>query len=96
MNKKKLNSHMWFFEGFCRFINPDYCYIIDAGVEPNESSLRMFFKAFESDLNIGGLCGFMECRHDRRYDDYGDRLDEIADGDIDAVSELFQSNIFNI
>ena len=35
LNAKKLSSHMWFFEGFCRFLQPKYCCLIDVGTVVN-------------------------------------------------------------
>jgi chitin synthase len=69
--RQKLNSHLWFFQGFCKVLNPLYCYMLDAGVEPQESSLRLFFKAFEFDHNLAGVCGYLSIRNDRIYDDFG-------------------------
>ncbi len=32
-NGKKLNSHLWFFRGFCDLLEPDYVMLIDCGLE---------------------------------------------------------------
>lgn len=69
-------------------MNPDYCYILDAGVQPEESSLRLFFKAFEYDSNVGGVCGYMGLRTDRLYDDFGDRADGIEEEDLGFFSRV--------
>ena len=59
MNGKKLSSHMWFFEGFCRFLLPKYCCFVDVGTVPDETGVINYFKAMESDIQIGGLSGYM-------------------------------------
>ncbi len=35
LNGTKLSSHLWFFEGFCRFIEPKYCVLLDVGTSPD-------------------------------------------------------------
>lgn len=32
-NAKKLNSHLWFFKGFCDTLKPDYVALLDCGLE---------------------------------------------------------------
>jgi len=39
LNNKKLSSHMWYFEGFCRTIKPKYCCLIDVGTKPDASGI---------------------------------------------------------
>lgn len=46
-NGKKLNSHLWFFKGFCELFNPDYCLLLDCGLEPAPDALWQFFAAME-------------------------------------------------
>jgi chitin synthase len=31
LNGRKLSSHLWFFEGFCKLINPKYITLVDVG-----------------------------------------------------------------
>ncbi|KRW99162.1 hypothetical protein PPERSA_07405 [Pseudocohnilembus persalinus] len=59
LNAKKLSSHLWFFEGFCRQFQPKYCAFIDVGTIPNEFGLVKYFEALEGDQNIGGVSGFL-------------------------------------
>ena len=49
LNAKKLSSHMWFFEGFCRFLKPKYCCLIDVGTVPDKLGLVNYFRFMESD-----------------------------------------------
>jgi chitin synthase len=60
VNRQKLNSHLWFFLGFCVPLNPRYVYIFDAGVNPLPNSIQLLFENFEFDSNVGGLCGYMD------------------------------------
>ena len=59
MNAKKLSSHMWFFEGFCRSFHPKYTAFIDVGTVPERDSLVRYFLALEYDQDLGGVCGFL-------------------------------------
>ncbi|OMJ83145.1 hypothetical protein SteCoe_15999 [Stentor coeruleus] len=56
-NKKKLNSHLWFFGGFCKVINPKYCVLIDVGTEPKPKSMYLLYEALKNDLQVAGACG---------------------------------------
>jgi chitin synthase len=57
-NGTKLSSHLWFFEGFCRHINPQFCVLLDVGTEPDPRGIVNLIKAFQ-DPNIGGATGLM-------------------------------------
>lgn len=35
LNGTKLSSHLWFFEGFCRYIKPEFCVLLDVGTKPD-------------------------------------------------------------
>ncbi|EGR27608.1 hypothetical protein IMG5_193390 [Ichthyophthirius multifiliis] len=59
LNAKKLSSHMWFFEGFCRQFKPKYCALVDVGTLPAKDGLVKFYMAMEGNKNIGGVCGFL-------------------------------------
>ena len=62
LNKGKLSSHLWFFQGFCKTFNPDYCTVVDCGTKPEKKGVFNFFKALESERNVGGVCGYMGVR----------------------------------
>ena len=34
LNNKKIDSHLYFFRGFCEYLNPSNCMCIDIGTEP--------------------------------------------------------------
>ncbi|OMJ76406.1 hypothetical protein SteCoe_24238 [Stentor coeruleus] len=56
-NKRKLNSHLWFFGGLCRVIDPKYCMLIDVGTEPEDSALYLLYNALRRDTQVAGVCG---------------------------------------
>ena len=58
-NTGKLASHMWFFQGFCKLFNPDYCTVLECGTKPEKRGLFNFFRALESDRDIGAVCGYL-------------------------------------
>lgn len=58
-NAGKLSSHHWFFSGFCPYINPKYCFLIDCGTLAHSGSLNRMYRSLETDNNIGGVCGYM-------------------------------------
>ena len=58
-NKGKLDSHFWFFWGFCRSINPEFIILIDAGTIVEEDALSKFVCPMMNDKQIGGVCGEM-------------------------------------
>jgi chitin synthase len=59
LNGRKLSSHMWFFEGFCRLLQPKYCALIDVGTVPHKMGLVNYFLPMEYDKHIGGVSGYM-------------------------------------
>lgn len=56
-NKRKLNTHLWFFEGFCQRIQPTYVCLLDVGTKPQEKALFYLYQAMEDDWRIAGCCG---------------------------------------
>ncbi|KAF9159739.1 Chitin synthase, class 2 [Actinomortierella ambigua] len=56
-NKKKLNSHRWFFNAFAHQLNPNVCVLLDVGTKPSGTSIYHLWKAFDRDSSIGGACG---------------------------------------
>ncbi|THH33138.1 hypothetical protein EUX98_g1034 [Antrodiella citrinella] len=49
-NKKKLNSHRWFFNAFV-------CVLLDVGTKPTGTSIYELWKCFDKSSNVGGACG---------------------------------------
>ena len=56
-NKRKLNTHLWFFGGFCEFINPKFVMLIDVGTAPLPRSLFLLYEAMETQDELAGCCG---------------------------------------
>lgn len=59
-NSGKIESHMWFFKGFCSFCNPQYCQMIDAGTIPLKYSISKVVTYMEVYTRIGGASGEIE------------------------------------
>jgi len=73
MNKGKLSSHLWFFQGFCKTFNPDYCTVIDCGTKPEKEGVFNFFRALETEPDIGGVCGYMGVRMENEAADVAEK-----------------------
>ena len=56
-NKKKLNSHRWFFNAFGPLLKPNVCVLLDVGTKPSGTSIYELYKVFEKHENVGGACG---------------------------------------
>ena len=56
-NKRKLNSHLWLFGGFCHEIQPDYVMLLDVGTRPLKNSLYYLYEAMQKNPNLAGCCG---------------------------------------
>ncbi|KAL4509921.1 hypothetical protein ABPG72_010114 [Tetrahymena utriculariae] len=71
LNAKKLSSHLWFFEGFCRQFQPKYCALVDVGTIPDQYGLVNMFKALEGDSGIGGVSGFLGLKSPKKNETDG-------------------------
>ncbi|KAI2792202.1 Chitin synthase A [Penicillium oxalicum] len=56
-NKKKLNSHRWFFNAFGRALQPNICILLDVGTKPEPTALYHLWKAFDQDSSVAGAAG---------------------------------------
>lgn len=56
-NKKKINSHRWFFNAFGPVLDPNVCVLLDVGTQPGDKSIYHLWKAFDINSNVGGACG---------------------------------------
>lgn len=56
-NKKKLNSHRWFFNAFGPLIKPNVCVLLDVGTKPTGTSIYELWKCFDNHSHVGGACG---------------------------------------
>jgi chitin synthase len=56
-NAKKINSHRWFFNAFCRQLNPNVTVLLDVGTMPTDKSIYYLWKSFDRNKKVGGACG---------------------------------------
>lgn len=68
--------------------NPDYCALIDCGTKPKHNALFEFFRAFESDSQVGGVCGYMGLYPEPIVDEFGVRVDQDTYKELDDLSKF--------
>lgn len=56
-NLRKLNTHLWFFGGFCEYIQPEYVMLLDVGTMPHPDSLFKLYECMVKEPNVAGCCG---------------------------------------
>eukprot|EP00475_Leptophrys_vorax_P012055 TRINITY_DN1849_c0_g1_i16.p1 TRINITY_DN1849_c0_g1~~TRINITY_DN1849_c0_g1_i16.p1 ORF type:complete len:677 (-),score=134.14 TRINITY_DN1849_c0_g1_i16:57-2087(-) len=56
-NGGKLDSHWWFFSGFCPFFKPDYCILIDVGTIPDSDAFYHMQRCMNREKNVAGVAG---------------------------------------
>ncbi|RYE83890.1 MAG: hypothetical protein EOO65_03190 [Methanosarcinales archaeon] len=66
-NGGKLNSHLWFFSGFCVQVNPKYTLLFDVGTVPHKNAIVRMYIGMEDDPQIGGACGEISVRNARPW-----------------------------
>ncbi|CAI2368049.1 unnamed protein product [Moneuplotes crassus] len=59
-NRGKIESHLWYFKGFCQAINPKYCHILDAGTIATPKSFSTITLYMDCHKQVGGACGEIE------------------------------------
>ena len=59
-NSGKIESHLWFFKGFCAYVKPDYCQMIDCGTLPRKNSISKVVKYMDAYPHVGGAAGEIE------------------------------------
>jgi chitin synthase len=70
MNGKKLHSHLWFFEGFCRYLQPEFVVLLDVGTTPDfeggkgYDGLSNLIRGFYANKDVGGVTGLMSIDSD--------------------------------
>lgn len=60
-NQGKIESHKWFFKGFCDYMNPTYAQIIDCGSTALWNSISYIVMHMETFPDVGGAGGEIEC-----------------------------------
>jgi len=61
-NSGKLSSHNWFFNGFCKELNPCFTILLDVGLKPTSDALYKMYAHMKSHPNVGGVCGYMSLK----------------------------------
>jgi chitin synthase len=56
----KLHSHLYFFRGFCEYLNPKYTFLLDIGTKPLPKSLSVLYQYLENHHQCAGVCGEIE------------------------------------
>jgi cellulose synthase/poly-beta-1,6-N-acetylglucosamine synthase-like glycosyltransferase len=59
-NDGKINSHRWFFQGVCEYLNPELCLMLDIGTRPERDSIYKLYRYMKLKKNCGGCCGEIE------------------------------------
>lgn len=59
-NNGKIDSHLYFFRGFCNYLDPQYCLLFDIGTEAKEQSINKLVRLMDIKPDIGGACGDMD------------------------------------
>ncbi|QRV79426.1 chitin synthase [Ceratobasidium sp. AG-Ba] len=66
-NKKKINSHRWFFNAFGPLLQPNVCILLDVGTRPSSKSIYHLWKTFDVNSNVGGACGEIAAYKGKRW-----------------------------
>ncbi|CDW86208.1 UNKNOWN [Stylonychia lemnae] len=59
-NNLKIDSHLYFYRGFCEFLNPDQVFLLDIGTQALSGSISKLVRLLDYGKNIGGACGEIE------------------------------------
>ena len=59
-NRGKIESHLWFFKGFCYYIEPEYCQMIDIGTIALKNSISGIWRYMDRYDQVGGAWGEIE------------------------------------
>ena len=68
-NRGKIESHLFFFKGFCQTLNPQFCFIVDAGTIALWNSISKIIFYMEAFKNVGGAGGEIEVMLPEKNDD---------------------------
>jgi chitin synthase len=66
-NGGKLNSHLWFFTGFCRQLDPLFCALLDVGTVPWPDAMGELVGELGARPDVAGACGEIRVRDVRRW-----------------------------
>ena len=54
-----LNSHNWFFNGFCQELKPKYSFLVDVGIRPYYDAIFKMYRQMKTNPKVGGTCGYL-------------------------------------
>ena len=60
LNGGKIDSHLYYFRGFCEYLNPKYTFLLDIGTQPLPKSLSVLYQYLENHDQCSGVCGEIE------------------------------------
>ena len=76
LNGTKLSSHLWFFEGFCRYLDPEFIVLLDVGTKPEDKGVVNLIRGFQGDKDVGGVTGLMSVDANFPSEEGGDDEEE--------------------
>ena len=55
-NDGKINSHKYFFQAICEYLQPEYCLMLDIGTRADKGSIYKLYNYMKTMPNCGGCC----------------------------------------
>ena len=86
----KLNSHNWFFNGFCQELKPRYSFLLDVGVRPYRDSIFKMYRHMKVNPRVGGVCWYLRLIEELLEDE-----EKVKDEDVDCMTSIM-NNFFDI
>lgn len=78
LNGTKLSSHLWFFQGFCRFLEPEFIVLLDVGTEPSSTGIANLMRGFDN-KDVGGVTGLMSVDSNFPSEEGGSEMEESSE-----------------
>lgn len=72
----KLDSHNWFFNGFCKELNTKYAFLLEAGVKPDSQALVKMYHYLTIHHNVGGVTGYINIKEEATDPQVESEIDE--------------------
>ena len=73
-NRGKIESHYWFYQGICEYLDPEFVQILDAGTIPDKYSTSRLIAEMEVNKNVGGICGEIVAYVPKRHPETGNSI----------------------
>lgn len=81
-NEGKLSSHNWFFNGFCKELQPRYVVLLDVGLKSEPNAIYNMYHQMKLDPKVGGVCGYMSLKIEKTA------ADDEPDVELDGLSSV--------